>query len=240
MFDENFIQNLPDDPGFAGKKIYDSLMQIVDQIDTHTMIKKDAYDIVIKGLAILQAFAESFEIDIVLPKLGSNLDHNIYVIKDFLSTISAIFERSYLDTYYQHFKKLIQKKFPRLPIYKFTDGDLVRIQTLINELRTFISDTKGLAESHKSRLLDRLEKLQSELHKSVSDLDKFWGLLIDASIVLKIMGENAKPIVDRVKEIIDIVWGIQIRVEELPSNTPLQLPSITQDAKKDLPGSQEE
>lgn len=87
-------------------------------------------------------------------------------------------------------------------------------------MRQIISKTDNLAKSHKSRLLNRLEKLQSELHKSVSDLDRFWGLLIDASIVLKKVGENAKPIVDRVREIVDIIWRVQIRAEELPSNTP--------------------
>lgn len=33
-------------------------------------------------------------------------------------------------------------------------------------------------------------------------------------------GEDVKPIVSRIKEIMDIVWRAQSRAEELPSNTP--------------------
>jgi hypothetical protein len=67
-------------------------------------------------------------------------------------------------------------------------------------------------------LLSRLEKLQSELHKRVSDLDRFWGLVGDAGVVLGKLGTDAKPIVDRVREIAQITWKTQSRTEELPSN----------------------
>jgi hypothetical protein len=61
----------------------------------------------------------------------------------------------------------------------------------------------------------------SELHKKVSDLDRFWGLIGDAGVVVGKLGENAKPIVDRIREIADIVWQTQSRAEELPSGTKL-------------------
>ena len=64
-----------------------------------------------------------------------------------------------------------------------------------------------------------MEKIQSELHKKVSDLDRFWGLIGDAGVVIGKFGNDAKPIVDRIKEIADIVWRTQSRSEELPSGT---------------------
>ena len=109
-------------------------------------------------------------------------------------------------------------------LYRFSDGDLKRIQTLINEIREHLVNTKEISEEQKYRLLKRLEKLQSELNKSMSDLDRFWGLLVEGSIVLKKVGENAKPLVDRIQEIANIVWRVQARAEELPSNVPLELP----------------
>ena len=104
--------------------------------------------------------------------------------------------------------------------YEFSQGDFDRIQVLINELRSHITENKSFEERHRQRLLKRLEKLQSELHKRVSDLDKFWGMIGDAGVALGKFGEDSKPIVDRIKEITEIVWKTQARTEELPSSTP--------------------
>jgi hypothetical protein len=67
--------------------------------------------------------------------------------------------------------------------------------------------------------LKRLESLQAEMHKRVSDLDRFWGLIGDAGVVLGKFGKDAKPFVDRIRDIADIVWRTQSRAEELPSGT---------------------
>ena len=60
--------------------------------------------------------------------------------------------------------------------------------------------------------------------QKVSDLDRFWGLIGDAGVVLGKLGNDAKPFVDRIREIADIVWQTQSRAEELPSGT--SLPSL--------------
>ncbi len=101
--------------------------------------------------------------------------------------------------------------------YEFSQGDLDRVQSLINELRTNISASSLFEPKHKERLLARLERLQADLHKKVSDLDRFWGLVGDAGVILGKFGEDAKPFVDRIREIADIVWRTQARREELPS-----------------------
>jgi len=100
--------------------------------------------------------------------------------------------------------------------YEFLQGDISRIQALLNELRTLVSATDKFKPEHQQRLLARLEALQRELHKKVSDLDRFWGLIGDAGVMLAKLGNDAKPIVERVREIADIVWNTQGRAEELP------------------------
>ena len=103
--------------------------------------------------------------------------------------------------------------------YKFTDGDLKRIQELINELRNKISNSELFDANHKNRLLLRLEKLQIELHKKMSSLDKFWGLVGEAGVVLGKFGNDAKPFIEIIKEIAQIIWRTQVTAEELPSGT---------------------
>ena len=65
--------------------------------------------------------------------------------------------------------------------YEFSSGDIDKIQNLINLLREEITKAKFIEDNHKQRLLKRLEKTQSEIHKKVSDLDRFWGLIGDAA-----------------------------------------------------------
>ena len=103
--------------------------------------------------------------------------------------------------------------------YEFTDGDLNRIQQLINELRDLVRDNDKLEDAHKQRLLRRLEQMQSELHKKVSDLSRYYGMMGEAGVMLGKFGEGAKPFVERVKELTDIIWRSQARAEQLQSGT---------------------
>ena len=112
-------------------------------------------------------------------------------------------------------KKILDKGF----FYEFTDGDLDRIQELINELRAEISVSELFDHSHRRRLLRRLEAMQSEMHKNMSDVDRIWGLVGDAGIVIGKFGEDSKPFVDRFKELAQIAWKTQARAEELPSSS---------------------
>lgn len=100
---------------------------------------------------------------------------------------------------------------------------------MINELRDIISKSKLFTDEHQRRLLKRLEKLQSELHKKVTDLDNFWGLIGDAGIAIGKFGDDVKPIIDRIKEITDIIWRTQARSEELPTGIPM--PFLTSGTK---------
>jgi hypothetical protein len=108
-------------------------------------------------------------------------------------------------------------------VYQFSDGDLKRIQQLINELRDEITKSELFDAKHKQRILKKLEGLQSELHKKMSSLDRLWGLIGEAGVALGKFGQDAKPLVDRIREISQITWRTQARAEELPSGTTLPL-----------------
>jgi hypothetical protein len=49
-------------------------------------------------------------------------------------------------------------------------------------------------------------------------LDRFYGLVGDAGVLLGKFGRDAKPFVDRIREIVEIVWRAQANAEELPSS----------------------
>ena len=109
--------------------------------------------------------------------------------------------------------------------YSFSVADQERIQKLINDLRELIGASSIYEEHHKQRILRRLEALQGEVHKKLADLDRFWGLIGDAGVAIGKFGKDVKPVVDRIREITEIVWSRQAEVEGLPPPTGLpQLP----------------
>jgi len=161
-----------------------------------------------------------------LPKVGHNNAENL---KEFIQYVAFVREaiqpliddevgsnkRNQFLSAIDKKKKILDKGF----FYEFTDGDLKRIQSIINELREQIGKSDLFEEDHRRRLLRRLEALQSEMHKKMSDVDRIWGLVGDAGIAIGKFGKDAKPFVDRIKELSQIAWKTQARAEELPSSS---------------------
>ena len=145
-------------------------------------------------------------------------------IRDVLSVCEEAEASLFIETLRSRFKLSLGTSFA----YEFSQGDLMRVQVLLNELRDQIANATQLDKEHQQRLLHRLEKLQAEIHKKVSDLDRFWGLVGDAGVVLGKLGRDAKPIVDRIHEIAAIVWRTQSRAEELPSDA--KIPTLENNA----------
>lgn len=161
-----------------------------------------------------------------LPEVGHDKKGNL---KEFIKYVAAVRKaiKPLLDdetgsTNRNEFLSAIDKKKKKLDkgfFYEFTDGDLKRIQSIINELREQIGASDLFEEDHRQRLLKRLEALQSEMHKKMSDIDRIWGLVGDAGVAIGKFGKDAKPFVSRIKELSQIAWKTQARAEELPSNS---------------------
>jgi len=178
----------------------------------------------LEAYALVSSLSESGRISITAPPtINSALHTTCSQLQKFLADVKNQSETKLrietnhrkIEQLKNHFSISLNNAFG----YEFTDGDLKRIRALINELRELITENTELDEEHKLRLIKRLEKMQAEIHKKVSDLNAFYGLAVEASVMLKKVGENAKPIVDRIKELTGISWNTQARAENLPSGT---------------------
>lgn len=182
-------------------------------------------EIMLEAYALVTSLSETGRISISAhpPTINSVLQTTCSQLQRFLAEVKNQAEAKLrmatnhrkIEQFKNHFSITLNNAFG----YEFTDGDLKRIRALINELRELITENTELDEDHKRRLLKRLEKMQAEIHKKVSDLNAFYGLAVEASVMLKKVGENAKPIVDRIKELTGISWNAQARAENLPSGT---------------------
>lgn len=217
IIDEDIIQIAINDPEKAALQAY---AKTYSALEDENWGEKE-YLLISETFIFIESMIEEnlFQTPFPVPKLNGNKHENCGTMWDFLNNLenhlSANVENRRLADLKSKFKTDLGAGF----FYEFSQGDLEKVQTLINALRGEISTCNDLEEEHKQRLLRRLEKLQSELHKKVSDLDRFWGLIGDAGVVLGKLGNDAKPLVDRIREIADIVWQTQARAEELPSGT---------------------
>jgi hypothetical protein len=233
IFSENFLETLKNDP-LGGTVQMTAIVRSILQQDDQEWHDND-YLVLLEAYALMCEIADSKLLEINRPPfeiLGSK-DEDCRRIIEYLSALEdyCVSEASKLKvgSFRNHFKAFLSSGF----CYEFSQGDLERVQVLINQVRDLISKTTGLEKDHQRRLLARLEKLQTELHKKISDLDRFWGLIGDAGVVLGKLGQDAKPIVDRVKEIAEIVWQTQSRAEELPSGTQIPLLTKKRDSDSD-------
>ncbi|MBI9073711.1 MAG: hypothetical protein JEY94_19095 [Melioribacteraceae bacterium] len=217
---DTIIQGIPEDYVEAVVYIIENYNNYVDYAGSNPDISlRDYHNEVIDFYALLEVYLSNKGYDFESLTLNDEMQENIKQIELYISTVQGTFEKTLTSNSIAQSRDKYNRLFGKSFVYEFTTGDLNRIQELLNELRTNISGSEFFTAEHKQRLLKRLEKIQSELHKKVSDMDRFWGLIGDAGVAIGKFGKDAKPIVDRVKEIADIVWRTQSKAEELPSGS---------------------
>lgn len=221
MFDEEFLDNLPNDPYEAARSIVNMFLAKDNKILPNEKMKH--YDEYVEGFAAFEALIQAFGLPFLPPELRKSQDINYGIIRAFFENTRKKLDELERNEKLAQARDKFRTRFGAVFVYQFTDGDLYKIQKLINELRELINESELFDAKHKERLQNRLEGLQKELHKKMSSLDKLWGLIGDAGVALGKFGKDAKPLVDRIREIAMITWRTQARAEELPSATPLPL-----------------
>ncbi|MCG6186108.1 hypothetical protein [Maribellus maritimus] len=94
---------------------------------------------------------------------------------------------------------------------------------MINELRNKILECDVIEENHRQRVLERLEKLQSELHIKMTNYDRIFGFVVEANLLYQNYKE-AKPIFELAVKIANITLETMALANGLPAATLIQLP----------------
>lgn len=181
---------------------------------------EDDHSVLLEAAAIILHLEDQQLVShlVAAPDVDSSMEYVCTSLRKFLQQVQHELigqtSSSKLDSLKKKFAVSLTNGFG----YEFTDGDLKRIQQLINELREMVSANTELDAGHKQRMLKRLEKMQSELHKKMSDISRFYELMGDAGVALGKLGEGAKPFVERIKELAGIAWKSQARAEQLQSD----------------------
>lgn len=228
IFDHNYVENIAVDPEGSVVDIINRTLSLLSQSTQHW--EAEEYPILLEGFALLSSIEDSGLLSFpvgrpVIPTGNWQEDcRNMHgYFNSVRESMTQLAQQNTLEKMKSGFSTLLANRFH----YKFSPADIDRMQTLINELRQQITDSNLYSDEHRARLLKRLEGLQSEVHKKMSDLDKFWGLIGDAGVAIGKFGNDAKPLVDRIVELTQIVWNSQKDAEQLPSNVQFPLlPSV--------------
>lgn len=221
FFNGEFIESVEENPISGIVDACKMAFARLEVLESGQEWNEQEHDLLWEVASFVQLIIESnkLTVSVKFPEATGSIDTNCSKLVEYLNAIKSNFEEHAIklkvESYTNRYSAALKTSFA----YEFSQGDLERIQDLVNELRIQIADITNLNDDHKRRLLKRLEHLQSELHKRVSDLDRFWGLVGDAGVVLGKLGKDAKPIVDRIREVAEIVWKTQARTEELPSSS---------------------
>lgn len=222
IFQDDFIESLRDDPVRGTIELCDLATERLE-VDTQEGWSDDDFAILLEAYALLVEIIEGGLLPVKLsyPSLTGAGPEECPKLYSYLQEIKSICMKEESKLRVAALRSRFRVSLGAGFVYEFSQGDLERIQGLVNQLRDLISTSSHFEKEHQQRLLGRLERLQNEMHKKVSDLDRFWGLIGDAGVVVGKLGKDAKPVVDRIREIADIVWRTQSRAEELPSGTKL-------------------
>jgi len=182
--------------------------------------EREEYGVLLEVFALVSSLrdADMIQIDVYEPDLDGDILASASRIWEYFNLVDANLNGQASARRLEDLKRKFTVAISNGFGYQFTEGDIDRIQDIVNELRSLLTKDSGLDDGHKRRLLKRLEELQKELHKKVADLDHFYGLMGDFGVAVGKLGQDAKPITDRIRELIGFAWKAQARAEQLSSN----------------------
>src|SRR5207245_2346788 len=158
--------------------------------------KRAAYEELVEAYAILQAFSNSRQRREPFPQLGTNQQENKEKIIEAFGKIRSFAAANLTKRRSQGMlaTKTLEYEaiFAKAAYYEFSETDFNRIQVLMNEMRDLIRESALITDDHKRRLLRRLEAMQAELHKKTRDIERFWGFIGEAGIVIRKFGERSE------------------------------------------------
>ncbi len=237
MFDDDFVASLPRDGLLGAAAICAAFIERHNSWQSDSQRAKNFGEYV-EALALADAFVESHDIEMEVPRMEYNegaSERNVNIIasffRDWNGRVKQELRRKSTLAEFEEAKNRYASRFGRGTVYEFADDDFERVQQLINELREVLARSEDFEEDHKRRLLKKLERLQGELHKKMSDLDRFWGFFVDAGIALGKFWKEAEPFAEGVKEILQIVCRTQARAENVEKSLPLRLLTGEKDGK---------
>ena len=153
-FDEEFLKSLPDDWAYAVEKIAKKFNNAFRSFD---LASDKHYYIVEEVQLLLKVFCQTklSKRRYRVPNLTGSSKANVQNITTFIEKL-IVDSQKHIHKQAEakrlsHYKNVFEIAIGDVFHFEFSEGDLEKIQKLINELRDLISKTKKLKQKYKQR-----------------------------------------------------------------------------------------
>jgi len=217
LFDEEFMDKLPSDPWLA----FGTIAARFEEGARGAISLKDNYAKSVEALLIAKLYCAEYLRELKhfdFEPTVTDIENAIGQVESAFKAANDVVAARDATNSYEDMEARAAALVGKVNAIEFTDGDLKRIQVLIDEMRSIVTDTEEVEQRHRQRILDKLEGLQKSLHKRMTKADEVWLLLPAVGLSLGQFGKNAAPLWDRLNETLRIFVSNEARQAQLPSD----------------------
>lgn len=120
------------------------------------------------------------------------------------------------------FEVKAEQNFASEPTFQVSIEEKIKITSLCGEMRNLVNSSLSIPDQHKIRLLKRISAIEAEIHKDRGRFDVILGGVTDVGEVAGKFGNDIKPLVDRIREIMGIAWAKSDDYSALPAPDELK------------------
>ncbi len=212
IFSEEYLNGLPKQPLLALARVCKDIRLFHSTFTTETE-RIEKLDLYLEALGLMKVLAARVGLEVQPPEIAKLPSKNIENITRYCAELNEIarhhLAKLKVELAHAKYAQLLGEGFS----YHLTGEEVKEAQALLSELKQLVENNGGLKKEFKERLQRRLEELHFKIHLKISSLDPWWGLLGDACIVLRMAGEGANPIAERICSLVSLAWRIQVRNE---------------------------
>jgi len=219
MFNEKYLTGIPEQPLLALIRVCKD-MQAFHSASATDSERIEKHDVYLEALGLIDVLAAKSGIVFQAPEIAKLPIKNIHNIIRYCVELDEVAQYHLARLKVQLAHARYEQLFGVGYSYVLAGEDVEQARSLLSELKRLIEATTLLDDGFKQRLLKRLEKLHFKVHLKMRSLDRFWGLLGDAGVVMSMAGDEAKPIVEKIARLTNLTWEIQARNERLATDAP--------------------
>ncbi len=217
--DEKLIHNDIENPVMHLEHLLDSLLNSLSGKADANVNKKE----LIRAFHIINSFCNTYELEeISFSNIGLTATLSQFR-QNATQRLNKIVMTDQKTMYVDLFKK---------PENSMSDEDYEQIQNMINSLKVKLKKATDFDKDLQRRVLDKINKLQSEIDKDISSLELAKGRLITIADTLSYVHNKAlKPIKDSTIEIINTIRGIEAKNNGVSVNNQIEYQEEIEDVE---------
>jgi len=166
---------------------------------------------------LLQKKCKDFNINIKIPDIDLNVSNYLP------QNITSIIHQLRLIAAETDIQNLLETQNEGV---SFTPERIDDMQQMINKLRDMVVASSLFDEPHKQRILQKLEKLQNELHTKVTNFDSFLTNTLRLGSTLGKFGKDALPFTNMVGKLVNTIRSCDNELKPLAIGEPNFFPAL--------------